>query len=546
MLLLFIIIIAAGTAAIAIRESRGKIEAPKAGGSYTEGLVGVPQHINPLLAPANDVDADLSRIVYAGLLKFDPAVNLVTDLAEALPQISADGKEYTIKLKDKLYWQDGVELKADDVVFTYRLIQNPDIQSPLRLSWNKVEIQKLDDRTVKLTTRDSSAAFIANLTTGILPKHVWEVITPETFALSKYNLAPVGAGPYRVAEIKRGRDGEVRQIALKPHDRYHGDEQYLKTLTFKFYPTADGLIDAYHSREIQGLGFVPFDQSLFISPKPKLRQMLLPLPQYQAVFINRAKNPAPLEDARVRLALAKSVDKKKIISDIFGNQSQEAYGPILPGHLGYHEQIPGAPMNIYDPEAAKNLLAEAGWIPDPATGFRKDKLDRTITLSLATNNFPPNVRVAEALKQMWEETGIKIILNIETVGDLEEKFIRPRNYELLLFSENVGADPDPYPFWHTSQLRDPGLNLSTFSNKTADSLLMEARSNLPAAERAERYRKFQEIFVGDIPAIFITRSVFVYNLPSNVKGAELNTVITPAERFADINKWYIETKKVKQ
>ncbi len=153
------------------------------------------------------------------------------------------------------------------------------------------------------------------------------------------------------------------------------------------------------------------------------------------------------------------------------------------------------------------------------------------------------MRTAEFLKNMWEAVGIKIILSIETIADLEEKFIRPRNYELLLFSENVGADPDPYPFWHSSQLRDPGLNLSTFSNGQADRLLVEARANIPAEQRAAKYLKFQEIFVGDVPAIFLTRSVFVYNITSSVKGLDLHAAVTPSDRFANINSWYQKTKR---
>ena len=546
-LLLFLIVLLAASYFFSVRQNRtNTIAAPKIGGAYTEGLVGQPMHINPLLAPSNEVDADLSRIVYTGLLKFDSNLNLVPDLAESMPQISPDGKEYTIKLKDKIYWHDGALVTADDVAFTFQIIQNPDFGSPLRFSWNRVGVEKIDDRTVKLTTRESSATFFSNLTTGILPKHVWENVPADSFALSKFNLEPIGTGPFRITEIKRGRDGEIKSVQMVAYKRYYGGEPYLRNLTFRFYETPEQLIEGYQGRDIQGLGYVPFDRSLFIEAKANLRQIHLSLPQYQAVFINRAKNPAALDDVKVRLAIAKSVDKEKIISEVYGGQASPAYGPILPGHLGYHEQIPGADMNIYDPEKAKQLLEEAGWIVDPTIGFRKDKQDRIITLGLATNNFSPNVRVAEELKKMWEGIGIQIILNIETVADLEEKFIRPRQFELLLFSENVGADPDPYPFWHSFQLRDPGLNLSNFSNKAADKLLVDARTNLPADQRAAKYKQFQELFVGDVPAIFLNRSVFVYNLPSQVKGVELENVVIPADRFADINKWYIETKRVKK
>lgn len=546
LLLIFTLLLLGSTVTYAATRNQNSQRVPRYGGTYTEGLVGAPQHINPLLATVNEADTDLARVVYSGLLKFDENLNLVPDLAENLPEINPNGREYTVKLKSDLKWHDGTGINADDVIFTYQAVQNPELGSPLRRSWMRVEVAKIDDLTVKITTRESSAAFIANLTLGLLPRHVWENVPASSFALSKFNLEPIGSGPYAVTEIQRNRDGAVRSVTLAGVKDFYGDGPYIENLVFKFYETTDELINAYHSRQVSGLGYVPFDQNLFIQPKENLQQIYLPLAQYQAIFINRTKNPAPLEDARVRLALAKSVDKQKIIDEVYVGQGSETYGPILPGYLGYHEQIPGADMNIYDAARAEALLEEAGWIEDPQTGFRKDKLGRTLSLSLATNDFPPNVLTAQALKKAWEAVGVQINLSIETAANLDEKYIKPRNYELLLYIENVGTDPDPYPFWHSSQLRDPGLNLSTFFNRTADRLLVEARANIAPADRAVRYRQFQEIFVGDVPAVFLNRSVYVYNLPKSVKGVNLGTTYVPSERFANIADWYVETKRVKK
>lgn len=545
LLLILFFALAAGIGLTVWQNRAGGTRAPAVGGEYIEGLVGEVSHLNPLLSPASAADADITRVVFDGLYYFDQELNIVPNLAAEAPRLSPDGKEYTIKLRENVLWHDGQPFTADDVVYTLQAVQNPEYASPLRTSWTRVGIQKVDPLTVKLTTREASSTFVANLTLGILPKHLWESVPAESFALAKYNLEPVGTGPFRATELRRDRSGRVRGVTLRAFDRYFAGRPFLKKLTFKLYDTADELIDAFQAREIMGLGYEPFDRTLFLKPRNSVRQFALPLPQYQAVFINRAKNPAPLEDVRVRTALAKSVDKQKIIAEVYGGQASESYGPILPGHLGYHEQISGADMNLYDVEKAKTLLSEAGWVMDPAANFRRDKLGRIITLQLATNNFPPNARAAELLKEMWESVGVQIVLNIETAADLEEKYIRPRAYELLLHSQNVGADPDPYAFWHSRELRDPGANFSTFSNAQADKLLVEARGALPPEERVRRYRQFQEIFVGDVPAVFLTRSTYAYSISSEIKGISLGTIVTPAERFADIAKWYIETKRVK-
>jgi len=334
LLLIFTLLLLGSTVTYAATRNQNSQRVPRYGGTYTEGLVGAPQHINPLLATVNEADTDLARVVYSGLLKFDENLNLVPDLAENLPEINPNGREYTVKLKSDLKWHDGTGINADDVIFTYQAVQNPELGSPLRRSWMRVEVAKIDDLTVKITTRESSAAFIANLTLGLLPRHVWENVPASSFALSKFNLEPIGSGPYAVTEIQRNRDGAVRSVTLAGVKDFYGDGPYIENLVFKFYETTDELINAYHSRQVSGLGYVPFDQNLFIQPKENLQQIYLPLAQYQAIFINRTKNPAPLEDARVRLALAKSVDKQKIIDEVYVGQGSETYGPILPGYLG--------------------------------------------------------------------------------------------------------------------------------------------------------------------------------------------------------------------
>lgn len=512
--------------------------APDYGGEYVEGIVGQPRFINPILAPASSVDSDLSRIAYAQLLKFDKDLKLVPDLAESLPTVSPDQKVYTIKLKPNLKWQDKKPLLADDIIFTIETIQNSEYESPLRGNFSRVKAEKVDDLTVTFTLREVSASFITNFTLGILPKHIWEGLPPTNFRLADQNLKAVGSGPFSVREIKKTADGTIKSIVFKASGNYHFGRAWIERITFKFYPDYDGLLNAYQSKEIQGIGYLPFDKKLFLEDSEKHNQYQLGLPQYQAVFFNLPKNPV-LADKAVRQALWLASDRKSIIEQVYSGYAKEAYGPILEGNLGYSPKVKEATHNNLSEAAA--ILDKGGWVMDPAAGLRiKNK--RPFEFNLVTNDFVLNVKTAQMLQSQWSALGANVHLVIVSAAELQTNYIRTRNFDALLFAENTGADPDPFPFWHSSQARDPGLNLSGFANADVDKLLLAARQTNDVNVRAANYQQFQTIVLDAIPAVFVDSAVFVYNLPKKIKGFEQTTIIHPSERFSDVNKWYIETR----
>jgi peptide/nickel transport system substrate-binding protein len=511
---------------------------PDYGGEHIEGLVGQPRFINPVLAASSSVDTDLSRIIYAQLIKFDKDLNLVPDLAETMPEVSADQKTYTVKLKPNLKWQDGKPLTADDVLFTIQTIQNGDFESPLRANWSRVKAEKIDDLTLTFTLREVSASFITNFTLGIAPKHVWSNLTPNNFRLSDKNLQPIGSGPFIVREIKKTADGTIKSITLKSNEYYHEGRPYLDRVTFKFYLDYDSLITGYQGREVDAIGYLPFDKKAFLDPAGKHNQLQINLPQYQAAFFNLPKNPI-LADKAVRQALWLSTDRQQIVDEVYMGAAKQAYGPILEGNLGYNPEIAAATHTSID--EAKQILDKGGWVIDPNTGIRS-KNKRALEINLATNNFVLNVKTAQLLQSQWSRIGAQVNLVIVSAADLEQQYIRSRNFDVLLFSENTGADPDPFPFWHSSQVRDPGLNLSGFSNAEADRLLTAARQTNDVNVRIQNYQQFQRIVADQIPAVFLSSAVYVYNIPHKLQGVDLETMIHPSERFVDINNWFIETK----
>ena len=524
---------------------------PAYGGEHVEGLIGQPRFINPVLAASSSVDSDLTKLAYAQLLSFRDDGSLEPELAADLPSISQDQKTYTIKLKDGLKWQDGYQISADDVVYTVQTIQNPDYESPLLADWSRVRVEKVDDLTIKFTLHQVSASFANNFTVAILPKHVWSALSPNNFRLADQNLRPVGSGPYSVREIKKTSDGTIKSITFIANDKYFAGKPYITYFTFKFYSDEQSLVSAFQTHDIQALGFVPFDNKFFLENNDRTNQYKIDLPQYQAVFFNLAKNPI-LSQKAVRQALWLSTDRAEIIDSVYLGLAQASYGPIPPGSLGYnpHEQQ----QTHTSLAEASQVLDKAGWLTDPATnqrymmvtqgsGKNKAQIRRNLEFNLATNVSPLNVKSAQVLEKQWEKLGAIVHLIIVSPSDLQDNYIRPRNFDALLFSENTGADPDPFAFWHSSQFHDPGLNLSGFSNSAADKLLTDARLTNDQTVRAKDYMQFQDIVTQEIPAIFLDSAEYVYTVPKKEQGIDLTKMILPSERFMDVRNWYIDTKR---
>ena len=508
---------------------------PHYSGELVEGLVGQPQFINPVLSETSSVDTDLSKLVYAQLLKFDNQENLVPDLAAALPELSADQKTYTLHLKPNLKWQDGQPLNADDVLFTIQTIQNTEYESPLRPNWARVKVDKQDDLSLIFTLREVSASFINNFAFGILPKHIWNNVAPSIFRLTDVNLKTVGSGPFIVSEIKKTSDGTIKSIGLRANQQYYQGLPYLQQITFKFYDGYDSLINAYQGKEIQSLGLVPFDNKVFLASANNINQYRINLPQYQAVFFNLPKNSI-LNQKAVRQALWLATSRDTIINDTYLDNAAPDYGPILAENLGYNPNIANTIHNSVT--EAGTILDKAGWILDSATNLRiKNKKLLEFNLALSGNSVL-NVKTAQILQNQWSQIGAKVDLAVVESKDLEQNYVRPRNFDALLFSENVGADPDPFPFWHSSQSHDPGFNLSGFNNPEADKLLTEARQTSDPNVRTRDYQRFQEIINDQLPAIFLVRSLYIYTVPKKLQGINLSNIIYPSERFLDVNHWY--------
>lgn len=493
---------------------------PKPGGEYIEGVVGYPQTINPLYAANRDIDSDLARLVYSSLFAYGPDGRLANDLAES-HVVSPDGREYTIKIKNNVRWHNGDSLGADDIVFTFNLIQNSDFRSPLRSAFAGVQVTAIDPQTVKFILSEPYSPFLDLLTFGILSKNIWGEVAPASASLNDLNLKPIGSGPYQFKSFIRNTDGDLKEYRLIRNENYYSAKPYIPSLVFKFFPDYTQAIKALNDNQVDGLSYLPFGSRAEVLAKNSLNFHELAQPEVVAIFFNKDKNKA-LSDKATRIALAQAIDKGQLVDDLFQGAYQRLDGPIIPQSWAYNNQLK---VYDYSPDEASSFLAKKG-----------------LALSLTVVDAGEDAVLAQKIKEFWERAGVQVNLKIIS-SEEAPTVVRNRDFEAIIYGEATGGDPDVYAFWHSSQTSSSGLNLAGYSNPEVDKLLADGRVTQDQSQRLANYQKFQAMIIGDLPVVWLYSPSHTYIQSKKVKGFSGTVAVQPADRFASLSSWYISTHK---
>ncbi|MEX2013669.1 MAG: ABC transporter substrate-binding protein [Parcubacteria group bacterium] len=519
------------------------VPVPTTGGTLTEGVVGNPRFINPVLA-ISEADRNLTTLLYSGLVGITPQGEITNDLAEEVT-ISPDRRIYTVRILEDARFHDGMPVLADDVIFTVQKITNPSIKSPRRGNWDGVAVLKIDEKTVSFTLTQAYTPFIYNLTVGILPKHIWKNVSDDEFSFSQFNTLPIGSGPYKVERVERNSGGIPNLYKLISFENVSNKAPFIKNLVFRFYPSEIALIEAYNAYEVESIGGISPEKILELKTG-KSRVISSPLPRIFAVFFNQNQSKVLL-NKEVRQALNLASPKKEIIERVLGGYGTAIDGPLPAGIYSWTNISENKPPLAERLEEAKALLAKAGWQANEETGvLEKKSASGTIALSfsISTGDAPELRQVANELVAAWEKLGAKIDVLVFETGELNQNVIRPRNFDALLFGEVVGRDTDLYPFWHSSQRTDPGLNIALYANSSADKYLSNARGADDPKMIEESYRAFAQELEGDVPAVFLYTPSFLYVVPVKIEAIDLGSLTVSQDRFLGVRDWYIETDKV--
>jgi peptide/nickel transport system substrate-binding protein len=509
------------------------VQHPASGGRYVEGVAGAPAKINPLFANFNEVDADLSSLVFSGLVRLGPNGGVQPDLAD-LPTIAPDGRTYVFRLKDGLVWQDGKPITSADVIFTVRMIQDADFNGDPQLAalFRGVDVEAFGPAVAVMILPEPYAPFLSRgAVAGILPEHLLGGLNGGQLGDAPFNQAPVGSGPFQLEQLT------PESALLRRFDRYHEGAPYLDEIELRFYPDDAALLSALTQKEISGALFRPgLDKRAInaIDDDSKLVRRSLHTTTYSVVYLNTL---VPVfSDDRVRRALQHGLDRTALIDAVLEGQAVPLDSPIVPNIWSYI----GAPdAYAYDKSLAESLLDQAGWKLDG--DVRKNADGALLRFHLEASDDPVQVAVGQEIARQWAELGAQVDVVVSGASQFVEGVLLPRQFHSALVSIDPGPDPDPYPFWHSTQAAGQGRNLASFADSAVDQLLENARQTTSAAERAVAYRQFQQVFAQLVAAVLLYTPSYQYVVDADVKGISPGLLLSPALRFRDIQRWYIET-----
>lgn len=512
--------------------NRHWIPEPTVGGTYTEAVIGNPRFLNPVLA-SSDIDLAITPLLFSGLLRQMPDGHYANDIAQSVEQ-GKDGKTYTVKLKPNLTWHDGQPLTSEDVNFTIESIQNPSVASPRYSSFRGIKVEVKDDTTLQFTLEEANPKFLDLLTVGILPAHIWSDIPPASMGITEYNLKPVGNGSFQFVEYrKKEKSGDLSGMTLERFQTA-ATKPMLDTLKLKFVTDAQAGIDAVKNGQADGVRLTNPD---LYAKAEKIRGAHLssvPLPQAVAVFFNLKQTV--LASKEVRLALRDSLDINHAISAA-RDSAQRIAGPVLPGMLGGSNDPIVSSANV---EGAKQRLEQAGWKMENGV-YQKGK--QSLEFTLTVPDIPEYTAAAKVISESWKSLGANVEVKIEDPTTLVKDIIKPRLFDAILYADRYDSSLELFPFWHSTQSFDPGLNLTNFYNKDLDTAVNTTRKpDATESEIATANKKAQTIIIQESPAVFLYQPEAIIATTAPLRTTANQTLLTASNRFVNVTDWYINTK----
>lgn len=447
--------------------------------AYIEGTDMQPASFLPNQAH-NQNEKTISSLIYRGLFKYDIYGAIIPDLAETW-SVSDDGLTYTIKIKDNQYWSNGQKITSNDLIYT--AFNFPDLTG--------VATDKVDDLTVRYTLPNKYAPFLSLMTIGIMPAHAVEQDNP---------LFPVSNGDFRIARVQRS--GKIiKQITLVTTE----SKYEIKKMDFKYYSNEDELATAAKLGEITAfLSSDEYKLENFYDFKFPLQGI------YYALFFNLRSEK--LQDLVVRQKLEKVLPVDKLIAP-YGIRAQ---GPI-----------------------SRSLFTDRAVEVSRYDSKFKDSLG-DVHLTITVPDISAHVLLAKQIQSLWESNlGISVDLKVVKPEDIVSQVIEPRDFEVLLYGQEVGRDPDRYVLWHSAQKNPPGLNITGFDQVRADRALEAGREELDNEKRVVHYNEFQKSLTEQVPAVFLYHPFTHYYVSKYFTGIGEKYTHTYSDRFLDFENWHL-------
>lgn len=465
---------------------------PAAGGSVVFPIVGDPT-FNPW-HPRHFIESiPATRVLFNGLTKPGKDRVPAPDLAEKW-EVSPDALTWTFTLRRGVKWHDGRDFTADDVKFTYDLVINPRMGAQQAGIYRTIkEVKVVNPTTVQfvLEAPFASLPVVMGTNSGIIPRHAFQGITDPWTHDAFNKRAPIGTGAFKMKEYVAGS-----YVTLERNPNYFAGAPTIETITFKVLPDVNAQIAQLLSGDLT-LAFIDNPALVrAVQGRPTIEVNTVPEATFYWIapnFTNRL-----FQDRRVRQAIMHAWDRPAMIKGFLEGFAEPASGPISPALGAYLNR--NVKTYDFDRTKARALLAEAGWRPGPDGVLVKDGQRFRTTLSYPTvQYFEP---LAALIQQYLRVVGIEVVLDgLDFNTFIAQRFLAKR-YELIAGWWRYPADPDFYPYMHSSNA-ERGFNVPQYRNAEVDALLEAGRKGTTVQDRQRVYMKFQEVVAEDLPYLYL-------------------------------------------
>jgi peptide/nickel transport system substrate-binding protein len=442
-----------------------------------------PESLDPVRmtsAPA----ATVGEHVVERLIYMEEDGSLTPMLAESW-ESNDDGTVWTFNIRQGVEFHDGEPLNAEAVATNLQRFVNPDVGAAYAFLLGTVEeIEAVGEYELQLSLSQPFAPILSHLShsfIGIVSPAQLEGLAPEDTIEE-----PIGTGPYEMVEWSRGES-----ITVEVNEDYWGDTPSIPTVVFEFIPESSAQIVALETGEVDAMMRVPPQEVERLEDAEGIE--VVRESSVRTIYIGFNNLEEPFTDVRVRRALNYAVNKEEIVNGLFEGFTV-ADAPIVPAVFG-HESV--GPYE-YDPERARELLAEAGY-PD---GFE-------MTIHHPTGRYPLDATVAEVIQDQLSEVGIDASLETREWSSYLDFTAQPPDqaeYDAFLLgwgTVTLDADYGLYALLHSNQWNPNGNNRGFYENEEVDALLDEARVTTDQAAREELYAEAIELIWSDAPWIFL-------------------------------------------
>jgi peptide/nickel transport system substrate-binding protein len=506
-------------------------------GTYAEAVLGPVNTLNPLFANTS-AEQSASYLMFSSLLRYDKTGHLNYDLATNI-RIDDTNTIYTISIRSDAKWHDGASLTAHDIAFTIGLMKNPNVRTTIT-GWKDISVKVINNTTIQFTLPSTYAAFEHALTFPIVPEHILGKIAPSNIHENSFSQNPIGSGPFKFSFVQNVDTNSSRKVIyMDRNENYYGGTAKLARFQLHVYNTSDEIIRALTLNEVNAAADLSPTDMVHVDSK---RYIISSNPIQSGVYAIFNTKSALLNDVALRRALQLATDTKAI-RDKLPVATLTLDLPFTNKQLT--GDVPKPPQ--YNLASAKKILDDIGWKLN-SKGIR-EKGGKELKLSVVTMKDSEFEHVLETLSGQWHALGItvetKVIDPTDMTQNVVQTILQPRNFDVLLYQLNIGADPDVYAYWHSSQATPQGSNFSNYSNINSDDALASARARVESALRNAKYITFAKQWLADVPAVGLYQSTAQYIASRNVNSLNnSNILISPIDRYSDVLNWSVGSRSV--